>query len=109
MDAEDVAFSLSAERLWGKKPLARRGTRYARGIIRVEATGPLTVEIETSFSDPNLPFRMVTPIGFVLPKHHYEEVGTDAFGDATNAVPSTRNLIRNHLEELRFVLPSSFN
>ena len=80
MDAEDVAFSLSAERLWGEKPLARRGTRYARGIIRVEATGPLTVEIETSFSDPNLPFRMVTPIGFVLPKHHYEEVGTDAFG-----------------------------
>lgn len=80
MDAEDVAFSLSAERLWGDEPLAPRGTRYARGFVRVEATGPLTVEIETSFADPNLPFRMVTPIGFVLPKHHYDEVGTDAFG-----------------------------
>ena len=80
MDAEDVAFSLSAERLWGEEPLAPRGTRYARGFVRVEATGPLTVEIETSFPDPNLPFRMVTPIGFVLPAHHYQEVGTDAFG-----------------------------
>jgi peptide/nickel transport system substrate-binding protein len=80
MDAEDVAFSLSEERLWGEEPLAPRGTRYVRGFTRVEATGPLTVEIETSFPDPNLPYRMVTPIGFVLPKHHYEEVGTDAFG-----------------------------
>ena len=80
MDAEDVAFSLSAERLWGEKPIARRGTRYARGITRVEATGPLTLEVETSFPDPNMPYRMVTPIGFVLPKHYYEEVGTDAFG-----------------------------
>ena len=80
MDAEDVAFSLSAERLWGEEPLAPRGTRYTRGFVRVEATGPLTVEIETSFPDPNLPFRMVTPIGFVLPKHHYDAVGTDAFG-----------------------------
>ena len=59
MDAEDVAFSLSAERLWGEKPIARRGTRYARGITRVEATGPLTLEVETSFPDPNMPYRMV--------------------------------------------------
>ena len=80
MDADDVAFSLSAERLWGEKPIARRGTRYARGITRVEATGAYKFEIETSFPDPNMPYRLVTPIGFVLPKHYYEEVGTDAFG-----------------------------
>ncbi len=80
MDAEDVAFSLSAERLWGPEPLARRGTRYVRGFVRVDQTGPYTIEIETSYPDPNLPYRMVTPIGFVLPKHYYEEVGTDAFG-----------------------------
>lgn len=30
--------------------------------------------------DPNFIFRLVTPLGFVLPKHHYEEVGTEAFG-----------------------------
>lgn len=82
MDAEDVAFSMSEERIWGDKPMAPRGKRYARGITRVEATGPLTVEVETSYADPNLPFRMVTPLGFVLPKHYYDEVGTDAFGQA---------------------------
>ena len=82
MDAEDVAFSMSAERLWGPEPIARRGTRYARGIVRVEATGPYTVEIETGTPDPSFPNRLVTPLGFVLPKHHYEEVGTDAFGQA---------------------------
>lgn len=80
MDAEDVAFSMSAERLWGDEPLAPRGTRYARGIIRVEATGPLTVEVETSYPDPNFIYRLVTPLGFVLPAHYYQEVGTDAFG-----------------------------
>lgn len=80
MDAEDVAFSMSAERLWGPEPLAPRGTRYARGIVRVEATGKYTVEVETGLPDPNFIFRLVTPLGFVLPKHHYEEVGTEAFG-----------------------------
>ena len=80
MDAEDVAFSMSAERLWGPEPLAPRGTRYARGIVRVEATGPLTVEIETAIPDPSFIFRLVTPLGFVLPKHYYETVGTDEFG-----------------------------
>ncbi len=80
MDAEDVAFSMSAERLWGPEPLAPRGTRYARGIVRVEATGPYTVEVETMLPDPNFIFRLVTPLGFVLPKHYYEEVGTEAFG-----------------------------
>lgn len=80
MDAEDVAFSMSAERLWGPEPLAPRGTRYARGITRVEATGKYTVEVETGLPDPNFIFRLVTPLGFVLPMHHYEEVGTEAFG-----------------------------
>lgn len=80
MDAEDVAFSISEQRLWGENPEAPRGTRYANGIIRVEATGPLTVEIETEVPDPSIAYRMVTPVGFVLPKHYYEEVGLEAFG-----------------------------
>jgi len=80
MTAEDVAFSLSAKRLWGPKPEAPRGTRYARGIVRVEATGPYTVEIETEKPDPVFINRLVTNVGFVLPKHYYEEVGVDAFG-----------------------------
>lgn len=80
MDAEDVAFSMSEERLWGDEPLAPRGKRYAANIIRVEATGTLTVEIELDIADPTFPNRLATPLGFVLPKHYYEEVGTDAFG-----------------------------
>ncbi|MGY9034704.1 MAG: ABC transporter substrate-binding protein [Rhodobacterales bacterium] len=80
MDAEDVAFSISEERLWAKKPMAPRGKRYAAGIVRSEATGPLTVEIETATPDPSFAYRLVTPLGFVLPKHYYNEVGTDAFG-----------------------------
>lgn len=82
MDAEDVAFSISEQRLWGAEPDAPRGTRYAAGIIRVEATGPMTIEIETEAPDPSIAYRMVTPIGFVLPKHYYEEVGKDAFGQS---------------------------
>ena len=82
MDADDVAFSMSAERLWGPEPLAPRGTRYARGITRVEATGQYTIEIETALPDPSFIFRLVTPLGFVLPKHYYEEVGTEAFGQS---------------------------
>lgn len=80
MDAEDVAFSMSEERLWGDKPLAPRGKRYAANIIRVEATGPLTVEVELDIADPTFPNRLATPLGFVLPEHYYTEVGTDAFG-----------------------------
>lgn len=80
MDAEDVAFSMSAERLWGPEPLAPRGTRYAANIVRVEATGPLTVEVELDIADPTFPNRLATPLGFVLPKDYYAEVGTDAFG-----------------------------
>lgn len=80
MDAEDVAFSISAERLWGENPTAPRGTRYAAGIVRVEAVDAMTVEIETENPDPSFMYRMVTPLGFVLPKHYYEEVGLEAFG-----------------------------
>ncbi|TPW26781.1 ABC transporter substrate-binding protein [Martelella alba] len=80
MTAEDVAFSLSAERLWGDQPLAPRGKNYARGIVRVDAIDDYTVEIETEFPDSTFINRMTTPIGYVLPKKYYEKVGTDAFG-----------------------------
>ncbi|RUT35047.1 ABC transporter substrate-binding protein [Arsenicitalea aurantiaca] len=82
MTSEDVAFSLSAERLWGEEPMAPRGSNFARGLVRVEATGPYTVELETEFPDATFIARLTTAIGFVLPKAYYEEVGTDAFGQA---------------------------
>lgn len=80
MTAEDVAFSLSAERLWGDSPMAPRGASFARGLVRVEAIDDTTVELETEFPDSTFIARLTTPIGFVLPKAYYESVGTDAFG-----------------------------
>jgi peptide/nickel transport system substrate-binding protein len=80
LTAEDVAFSLSAERLWGEKPMAPRGASFARGLVRVEAIDATTVELETEFPDSSFIARLTTPIGFVLPKAYYEEVGTEAFG-----------------------------
>ena len=47
MTAEDVAFTLGPERLWGAEPFEPRGKTFAAGFTRVEAVGDLTVEIET--------------------------------------------------------------
>ena len=47
MTAEDVEFTLSAERLWGPKPIEPRGKTFTDGFKRVQATGKYTVEIET--------------------------------------------------------------
>lgn len=80
MTAEDVAFSLGAERLWGEAPFEPRGKTFTEGFIRVEAVGPLTVEIETENEDPFVPGKLSGYIGFVVPKEHYLEVGVDAFG-----------------------------
>ena len=67
MTADDIAFSLSAERLWGPDAIAPRGRSFMRGINRVEATGPMTVEIETDFPDPVLPNRFTFQIGYLVP------------------------------------------
>lgn len=80
LTAEDVAFSIGAERIWGENALVPIGTRYTESIVSVEALDPTTVEVRTSVEDPNLPFRFITPLGFVVPKEHYLEVGPDAFG-----------------------------
>lgn len=79
MNAEDVAFTLSPERLWGDKPIAPRGKSFMRGIIRVTATGPYTVEIETAQPDPVLVNRFVFQIGYVVPKN-YRGMTPEQFG-----------------------------
>ncbi len=80
MTAEDVAFTLSAERLWGEKPYEPRGKTFTAGFVRVEATGPLTVEIETEREDPYIPGKLTGYIGFIVPKKYYLEQGVDGFG-----------------------------
>lgn len=82
MTAEDVAFSLSAQRIWGEDALVPAGTRYTEGFVRVEAIDEDTVEVETETRDANLPYRFITPLGYIVPKDYYLEVGVEAFGQA---------------------------
>lgn len=80
MTAEDVAFTLGAERLWGEKPFEPRGRTFTAGFVRVEAMDDRTVQIETDRIDPYIPGKLTGYIGFVVPKKHYLDVGVDAFG-----------------------------
>ncbi|WP_116652945.1 ABC transporter substrate-binding protein [Pelagibacterium sediminicola] len=80
MTAEDVAFTLSEERIWGENALVPTGTRYTTSFASVEAIDDTTVEVRTSVADPNLPYRFVTPLGFVVPRDYYLEVGPEGFG-----------------------------
>lgn len=82
LTAEDVAFTLSAERLWGDKPIEPRGKTFAAGFKRVQATGKYTLEIETERPDPNVPGKLTGYIGMVVPKKYYLEQGVDKFGQA---------------------------
>lgn len=82
MTAEDVAFTLGAERLWGEEPFEPRGKTFTAGFVRVEAIDDLTVEIETATEDLYIPGKLTGYIGFVVPKAHYLDVGVDAFGQA---------------------------
>lgn len=80
MTAEDVAFSMSAERVWGEEALVPIGKRYTASFEAVTAIDATTVEIKTTINDPNLPYRFITPLGFIVPKAHYLSVGPDEFG-----------------------------
>ena len=80
MTAEDVAFSIGEERVWGEASLVPIGKRYTESIVSVEAVDATTVEVKTDVNDPNLPFRFITPLGYVVPKEYYLEVGVEGFG-----------------------------
>lgn len=80
LTAEDVAFTLSAERVWGENALVPAGKRYTESFASVSALDATTVEVKTTINDPNLPYRFLTPLGYVVPKAHYLEVGAEAFG-----------------------------
>lgn len=82
MTAEDVAFSLSAERIWGEDALVPAGTRYTEGLVGVSAVDTHVVEIETADPDPNLMHRFITPLGYIVPRDYYLEVGVESYGQA---------------------------
>ena len=80
LTAEDVAFSLGARRVWGEEALVPEGRRYTQSFVSVEALDDTTVEIVTDVNDPNLPYRFITPLGYIVPKDTYLEMGPEAFG-----------------------------
>ncbi len=80
MTAEDVAFTLSAERLWGPKPT--EPFTFASTIKDVTVVDPLTVRITTKEPDPVMVERLMTQMSMVVPKAHYLSVGVDKFGQA---------------------------
>lgn len=80
LTAEDVAFTLSEERLWGEEPL--EPSPLASTFASVEVIDEETVRITTTAPDPAMLERLASPIGFVVPKSYIEEVGIETFGTA---------------------------
>ena len=80
LTAHDVAFTLSEERAFGPDAIVPGARRFTDNFVRVEAVEDFTVEVELSVADPNLPYRFITPLGYVIPRDHFLEVGLDAFG-----------------------------
>ncbi len=78
LTAEDVAFTLSSEKLWG--PDALTPDPLAIGVFKnVEVLDEHTVRITTVFPDPALISRLQSHIARVVPKDYFLEVGVDAF------------------------------
>jgi peptide/nickel transport system substrate-binding protein len=78
MTADDVAFTLSSERLWG--PKAIEPTTLASTFADVKVKNADTVEITTTQPDPALLDRLASIIGFVVPKAYLLKVGIQQFG-----------------------------
>jgi peptide/nickel transport system substrate-binding protein len=79
MTAEDVAFSLGADKLWGPKPISPRGPVFAADFDAVEVTGPMTVRFVTKTPDVSLEQRLASWVARIVPKKYFLEVGADAF------------------------------
>ncbi|AVS74497.1 ABC transporter substrate-binding protein [Paracidovorax cattleyae] len=90
MTAEDVAFTLSAERLWGAHAYEPRGRTYAAGFVDVRAVGRYTVQVTTREPDIHLPGKLAGYIGYVVPRADYLRRGVDAFGQAPIGTGSYR-------------------
>nr|WSY48841.1 ABC transporter substrate-binding protein [Streptomyces sp. NBC_00886] len=78
MTAEDVAFSIGSQRLWGKKAL--EPTTLLDSFASVAVLNADTVQIKTSYPDPALLHRLTTQAGFVVPKKYLLGKGETYFG-----------------------------
>ena len=78
MTAEDVAFSIGSQRLWGKNAL--EPTTLLDSFASVAVRDADTVRITTSYPDPALLDRLTTQAGFVVPKRYLLGRGETYFG-----------------------------
>ncbi len=78
LTVDDVAFTLSAERLWGDKPLEPMA--FASTLAGAEVIDDETVRVSTKQPDPTILLRLASPMGFVAPKQLIESEGIEAFG-----------------------------
>jgi peptide/nickel transport system substrate-binding protein len=78
MSADDVAFSLSQERIFGAKAIALQAKPYIGDIEAVEAVDRYTVRIRAAKADGVLEYRLTQPQAGIIPKDAYAN-GSDAF------------------------------
>ena len=78
MTADDVAFSLSKERLFGDKAIAPQAKWFIGDIESVEVVDRLTVRVRSAKPDGILEYRLSQPQSAIIPKNAYEK-GVDAF------------------------------
>jgi peptide/nickel transport system substrate-binding protein len=79
LHADDVAFTFSAERMWGEKPLIPDAKNYFGVLANVEALDARTVRFRTRGPDVLLEQRLASWASWIVNKRHYQAVGIDAF------------------------------
>lgn len=78
--AADVAFSFSADRLWGAKPMVARGPLFSAKFESVEAIDDKSVRFRTKSADYSLEKRLASWISWVVPEKEYRALEAEAFG-----------------------------
>ena len=82
LTADDVAFTFSAERMWGPTPMIPDARNYFGVLDSVTAEGPLTVRFHTRGPDILLEQRLATWASWVVNKRAYLELGLNGFARA---------------------------
>jgi peptide/nickel transport system substrate-binding protein len=79
LHADDVAFTFSAERMWGEKPMIPDARNYFGVLTHVEALDDKTVRFRTRGPDVLLEMRLASWASWIVNKRHYQAVGIDGF------------------------------
>jgi peptide/nickel transport system substrate-binding protein len=79
LTAEDVAFTFSAERMWGPNPLILDARNYFGVLAEVTPLDRYTVRFRTRGPDVLLEMRLASWAAWVVNKRAYQEMGMDGF------------------------------